>query len=141
MKKYIKVFGSDLDMDIDFSSFGKKDWIYYIANQWVYDGTPDQEIEAFESDMEWDNYEQWIDAIKDTLTAPEYRAFAAEFNISKDNDFVDVGDRQIYSRADAYDWLQEMTEEHGNTYFWDDDLKYYLNKLIDKFGNTYFWNN
>ena len=138
MKRCFRVYGSD--MEPDFKSFGTKDWVNYIVNQWVLDGTPDSEIEAFESDMEWGDYEQWIDAIQDTLTTPEYRAFKEEFDITDEDDGVGVGDRQIYSRSEAFDWLQEMIEEHGNTYFWDDDLKFYLNELVDKFGNTYFWN-
>lgn len=136
MKRYVK---SMTDDEAFFDSFDKQDWINYICLEWAEDGTPDYELKQVAEDLEYGLYDEWIDSIKDTL-GDLYPKFKRCLNIKGDEDYVDVAGRRIYTKSEAAEWLNDMIEEHGNTYFWDDELNRDLNKLIKKFGNTYFWN-
>lgn len=122
----------------DYTTFSKQDWIDYISDMWRKEGVSESDLRYMADDLDCYDVDQWIDSIHDSLTPSEFRAFKKCFKV-RDYEYVDLGDRQIYDRSEAYEWLQEKIDEYGDTYFWDDDLKSDLNRLTKKFGNTYFW--
>lgn len=118
----------------------KDEWIDYICNKWAEEGADAGDIKLFREDAEYNLFDQWIDAIEETLGSYQFSQFKKSLNLKGYEDYVEVSDGRINNREEAYDWLTNKIDEFGNTYSWDDDLKYDLNKLIKKFGNTYFWN-
>lgn len=87
---------------------------------------------------DWLNHNGW-----DT-TNYDSRIFDADWevaaNMDPEEDEEEAPIDGISTVEEARRWLQDMTAEYGNTYFFPDAEKSKLNRLIERFGNTYFWN-
>ncbi len=139
MKKHFTKYPSSYVKASLGASSSRTEWLDYICSKWKEDGCSNTELAQFRGDIECGAYDEWIDAIQETLGDFRFQQFKKALSVKGYEDYVDVADGRIYDRSEANDWLKAKIAEYGNTYSWDDDLKRDLNKLIKQFGNTYFW--
>ena len=93
-----------------------------ILNYLISKGYDVSDVTNSEIDEAWDLQASWWDDEDET-----------------DSPVVLSDGMEIDDKSQAYAWLSENIEQHGNTYFWDGSLRRDLDKLIEKFGSTYFW--